>query len=152
VAQRLVYHWKHGWIPLDHYAALKKAHGSEGGAAKLEKAPDHLVLYHGTHAKHVEGIRKSGLRQAINATAQSYTLTTSKEQAAGYAAGHEKDAAVVEFHVPLSEIRVRGVDNEAALWEKTTEHNVYGVTGTAHALRRTLPAKYVAAVHYPNRP
>lgn len=27
-----IYHWKHGWIPLDHFAALKKAHGSERGA------------------------------------------------------------------------------------------------------------------------
>ncbi len=32
---RRVYHWKHGWIPLTHAAALQKAHGSEAGAAKL---------------------------------------------------------------------------------------------------------------------
>jgi hypothetical protein len=37
MAQRLVYHWKHGWIPLDHYAALSKAHGRESGARLLEK-------------------------------------------------------------------------------------------------------------------
>lgn len=30
-----IYHWKHGWIPLTHAAALKKAHGSEAGAAKI---------------------------------------------------------------------------------------------------------------------
>jgi hypothetical protein len=35
MAQRLVYHWKHGWIPLDHYAALSKAHGRESGAKLL---------------------------------------------------------------------------------------------------------------------
>lgn len=29
-----VYHWKHGWIPLTHAAALSKAHGSESGAHK----------------------------------------------------------------------------------------------------------------------
>jgi hypothetical protein len=34
MAQRLVYHWKHGWIPLDHAAALSKAHGSQSGAAR----------------------------------------------------------------------------------------------------------------------
>lgn len=28
----LTYHWKHGWIPLDHAAALSKAHGSHAGA------------------------------------------------------------------------------------------------------------------------
>lgn len=31
----MVYHWKHGYIPLDHAAALKKAHGSKTGAAKI---------------------------------------------------------------------------------------------------------------------
>lgn len=31
----LVYHWKHGFIPLDHFAALQKAHGSKTGAAKI---------------------------------------------------------------------------------------------------------------------
>ncbi|MCW2901903.1 MAG: hypothetical protein JWO67_4168 [Streptosporangiaceae bacterium] len=31
----LVYHWKHGWIPLDHFAALSKAKGSHAGAAKI---------------------------------------------------------------------------------------------------------------------
>jgi hypothetical protein len=36
MAQRLVYHWKHGWIPLDHYAALSKAHGRESGARLIE--------------------------------------------------------------------------------------------------------------------
>jgi hypothetical protein len=34
MAQRMIYHWKHGWIPLDHYAALSKAHGSEHGALR----------------------------------------------------------------------------------------------------------------------
>jgi hypothetical protein len=29
-----VYHWKHGWIPLTHFAALQKAHGSQAGAAR----------------------------------------------------------------------------------------------------------------------
>jgi molybdopterin-guanine dinucleotide biosynthesis protein len=34
VAAPRVYHWKHGWIPLDHYAALSKAKGREAGARK----------------------------------------------------------------------------------------------------------------------
>lgn len=33
--QKLVYHWKHGWIPLTHEAALSKAHGSAEQARKL---------------------------------------------------------------------------------------------------------------------
>jgi hypothetical protein len=35
MAGQLVYHWKHGWIPLTHAAALSKAHGSRTGAAKV---------------------------------------------------------------------------------------------------------------------
>lgn len=35
----VVYHWKHGWIPLDHTAALSKAKGNhERAAAMLEDA------------------------------------------------------------------------------------------------------------------
>lgn len=30
-----VYHWKHGWIPLDHTAALSKAKGDRAAADKL---------------------------------------------------------------------------------------------------------------------
>lgn len=38
-----VYHWKHGWIPLDHTAALEKANGDKAEASKMlhdAKAPD----------------------------------------------------------------------------------------------------------------
>lgn len=31
----LIYHWRHGWIPLDHFAALSKAHHSRTGAVKV---------------------------------------------------------------------------------------------------------------------
>jgi hypothetical protein len=30
-----VYHWKHGWIPLDHTAALSKAKGNHAAAARM---------------------------------------------------------------------------------------------------------------------
>lgn len=34
-----IYHWKHGWIPLDHFAAMKKSHGSVRGAQRaLDRA------------------------------------------------------------------------------------------------------------------
>lgn len=32
--RRMVYHWRHGWIPLTHAAALSKTHGSVAGAEK----------------------------------------------------------------------------------------------------------------------
>jgi len=31
----LIYHWKHGWIPLDHFAALSKGHHSRSQAVKV---------------------------------------------------------------------------------------------------------------------
>lgn len=31
----VVYHWKHGWIPLDHTAALSKAKGNHAAAEKM---------------------------------------------------------------------------------------------------------------------
>ncbi|HZY40874.1 MAG TPA: hypothetical protein VFF59_02640, partial [Anaerolineae bacterium] len=35
-----VYHWKHGWIPLDHAAAMSKAKGNKAKAAEyLHEAP-----------------------------------------------------------------------------------------------------------------
>lgn len=30
-----VYHWKHGWIPLDHAAAVKKSHGNSAAATAM---------------------------------------------------------------------------------------------------------------------
>jgi hypothetical protein len=30
-----IYHWKHGWIPLDHTAALSKAKGNHAAAARM---------------------------------------------------------------------------------------------------------------------
>jgi hypothetical protein len=53
--QRLIYHWKHGWIPLDHYAALQKAHYRESGARLImarhgiaaERDAKHITPEHG---------------------------------------------------------------------------------------------------------
>jgi hypothetical protein len=40
MAGGVVYHWKHGWIPLDHNAALSKAKGDHSAADKmLAEAP-----------------------------------------------------------------------------------------------------------------
>lgn len=53
---RRVYHWKHGWIPLTHTAALSKAKGSERGAAKLERR--HGIGPRGRSARRTELRRK----------------------------------------------------------------------------------------------
>lgn len=41
-----VYHWKHGWIPLDHVAALSKAKGSHKGAERI-------MAQHGIAHEHI---------------------------------------------------------------------------------------------------
>jgi len=39
----VVYHWKHGWIPLDHQAALSKAKGNHAAAAKMMSDAPHAT-------------------------------------------------------------------------------------------------------------
>ena len=34
MAATRIYHWKHGWIPLDHAAAMSKAKGNEDAARR----------------------------------------------------------------------------------------------------------------------
>jgi hypothetical protein len=151
--QNHVYHWKHGWIPLTHYAALVKAHGSHKGAAKYlnesndnhgtesHKLGDHVVLYHGTTRANAELIRQNGI--PTKHSAGWFTVTESKEQAEHYA---NHDGAVVEFHVPRSAIYTRGGSKDAVLWQGV-QHATGGVTATAHAVRTHLPASMVHTVH-----
>lgn len=55
MADQLVYHWKHGWIPLTHAAALAKAKGDHKLAERLvptpaakraRRTPQHIIDYH----------------------------------------------------------------------------------------------------------
>lgn len=54
MAAGMVYHWKHGWIPLDHAAAMAKSHGNAKLAEKYgfnkpaakRKTPQHIIDYH----------------------------------------------------------------------------------------------------------
>lgn len=39
----VVYHWKHGWIPLDHEAALSKSKGNHAAAAKMMADAPHAT-------------------------------------------------------------------------------------------------------------
>lgn len=50
-----VYHWKHGWIPLDHVAAISKAKGNHKAADKIMQAhgiasPDQAGAHHAARA------------------------------------------------------------------------------------------------------
>lgn len=37
MAQRMLYHWKHGWIREDHYATIEKAHGRDETVQRLNQ-------------------------------------------------------------------------------------------------------------------
>jgi hypothetical protein len=60
MAGHLVYHWKHGWIPLTHAAALSKAHGSARLADRYvpgASAHHTSVVTHHRSARHIhEGL------------------------------------------------------------------------------------------------
>jgi hypothetical protein len=60
MAAHRIYHWKHGWIPLDHYAALKKAKGREAGARKY-LAHSHAAGH--AHASVVSGEYHNGTHE-----------------------------------------------------------------------------------------
>ena len=52
-----VYHWKHGWIPLDHVAALSKAKGNHAAASKMLDAVKHEHL---PREKHITAAHTNG--------------------------------------------------------------------------------------------
>ncbi|GAB3080952.1 hypothetical protein GCM10027053_51810 [Intrasporangium mesophilum] len=59
-----VYHWKHGWIPLDHVAALSKAKGNHKAASKILEA---VHQKHLSREKHITVGHRDG-RVAIHDT------------------------------------------------------------------------------------
>ena len=64
-----VYHWKHGWIPLTHFAALQKAHGSAAGAAR------YLHSSHAIHGSHSPGEYRGGVHSGMAAARTYGTLS-----------------------------------------------------------------------------
>jgi hypothetical protein len=73
MAQRLIYHWRHGWIPLDHYAALSKAHGREDAARKL--LPGHST----GKSAHLEN-RLQASHSVANPVGKDFRTMTSAEK------------------------------------------------------------------------
>jgi hypothetical protein len=74
-----VYHWKHGWIPLDHIAALSKAKGSHTLAAR------YLAAAHG----HDAGIRNA--HDAAKAATKLHEIPKAEDRAK--AAAQVREAA-----------------------------------------------------------
>jgi hypothetical protein len=69
-----VYHWKHGWIPLTHFAALQKAHGSREGAIR------YLAASKFVHGSHSPGEYTGGVHKGVKA---QETLSTLREHGLG---------------------------------------------------------------------
>lgn len=108
-------------------------------------ANEHLgpqfALYHGTRPENVESIRNEGLRPPAGTGPGWPMLTADREQATHYSRG-----AVLEYHVPAHEVWKSGND-KASLWPAQPHSAYIDRDADAHAIRTTLPGKYLAAVH-----
>jgi hypothetical protein len=79
VAGHLIYHWKHGWIPLTHAAALSKAHGS---AHLADKYVPGASTHHTSVATHGRSARD------IHATLEKHARITARPGTYRGAVGH----------------------------------------------------------------
>ncbi|GAB3080957.1 hypothetical protein GCM10027053_51820 [Intrasporangium mesophilum] len=109
-----IYHWKHGWIPLDHYAALKKAKGSEKGARRAlanshASGHAHHSVVAGTHhnGTHVRGIqpvasehlkRDSHIVAAFNPQSRNFSILDQRGKRIGLS--HEFDGNGLATTIP----------------------------------------------------
>lgn len=95
-------------------------------------------FFHGTRAKHLESIQSEGLRAPKGVNHLRWPmLTTSREQAAAYTAGHD-DAVVLEYRLSPDEQK-----NHLA---SPIDHDVYGHAATAYSVREPLPGALLSSV------
>jgi hypothetical protein len=108
VAGHLIYHWKHGWIPLTHAAALSKAHGNShladkyvaGASAHHESRPTA-----GKSAREIHG----GLEQHAHITARPGTY---RGESGHHIAGKDTRGRRVAVFVPGDRAAAqRAIDN-----------------------------------------
>lgn len=100
----LVYHWKHGYIPLDHFAALQKAHGSHKGAAKLMEK--HGISGGHDHNVKALDVRKDAKGYRVVHKPSDMPLSTGHSTKGGAeAAMHEYAATPHNLHVSADELR-----------------------------------------------
>lgn len=98
MAGHLIYHWKHGWIPLTHAAALSKAHGSVKGADRyVHGASMHHGSIHsrGMSARDIHGSLSP--HSGIIGRDLSHLSDESLYGLMGHANEHEVDHLVAEL-------------------------------------------------------
>lgn len=81
----VVYHWSHGWVPLDHAAALSKAKGNHEAAARMMQGVrrDHL-----RRESHIDAVAK-GHRVALQDRRTGHTISIDTGHAASlHSQGH----------------------------------------------------------------
>lgn len=108
---------------------------------EFDAAAGFRTLYHGTSREAAEGIRQNGIASVSDQhiyPAQWPTLTENRTTAEAYS--HD-GGAVVELHVPHEDFWEHS-RSAGRLWP-AQDH----IGGNAYAIRKDLPASYVAAVH-----
>ena len=94
-----IYHWKHGWIPLDHAAALSKAHGSQAGAHKYLAAVSQKDLPRSGHV--MAGFAPNG-RFAIHDKKTGHSVGMSQSEAHSLVASGRRITGVKDGKVMTS--------------------------------------------------
>lgn len=109
---------------------------------KLKPRKKMLTLYHGTPDKYVDSIKTDGLKTPGSAItpAKWFMLTDSFDQAKRYANG----GSVIEYKIPADQV-FRSGSKDFLLWPGH-DHNVYGHSAKAYALRSALPSSFISRV------
>lgn len=101
--QKLVYHWKHGWIPLTHAAALSKAHGNVKLADRYVKgASEHhgSMRTRGRSARAIHGgldAHRTAIAQRDMSTLSDEKMSELLTEAATSGTPEDLDAVVAEL-------------------------------------------------------
>lgn len=132
--------------PHERTASLERVGGTDF------EEPDTLVLYHGTTADCLDGIRSTGLTPPSTVNPAGWPmLTTSFDQAARYTSG-KPGGVVLEYGVPRSRMWESRFDSEdePLLWPGDI-HSAYEYPdAVGYGIKGALPQEYLRKVHHLN--
>lgn len=114
------------------HKSVEEYAGSETGFVNNGKT---YRVYCTNPEKDVESIRKSGLKAPEGTGVNWFMVTTDKKEALFYA--HSRKNALIRFDIPTNKM-------PEYLWPG--QSSMSGYHGVQHALRTSLPGKYIASV------